>query len=67
MADIKPDDMLIVTDIDGRQKLLNTRYIVSVENDLSVLSALLDSQNHNFETGIYEYRWLVKDGHKVKL
>jgi hypothetical protein len=67
MENIRPDDMLIVTDINARQKLLNTRYIVSVENDLSVLSALLDSQNNNFEVGIYEYRWLVRDGHKVKL
>jgi hypothetical protein len=67
MEDIRPNDMLLVTDIDGRQKLLNTNYIVSVENDLTVLSALLDSRNDAFEIGVYEYRWLVKDGHKVKL
>ena len=67
LSDIKPNTMLEVTDLEGRKHLVNTRYIVEADSSVTVASVYLDSQNSNFEMGVYEFSWLIKDGRRLYL
>lgn len=67
LSDIKPDTMLEVTDLEGRKHLVNTRYIVEADSSVTVASVYLDSQNTNYEVGVYEFSWLIKDGRRLYL
>lgn len=45
---------------------VNTSFIVSAE-DLTLVTIHLDSDNPHFRRGLFEYKVLVRDGHKVRL
>jgi hypothetical protein len=50
--------MLFVTDLEGRRKLLNTQYIVSAEDDLTIVSVKV-TRHSNGESLLYY--WIVPD------
>lgn len=50
----------------GEDILLNLNYMVKAKQ-ITIASAVLHSQNHNFPTGAYTYHWLVEDDHKIKI
>lgn len=52
---------LIVTTIDGNKKLLNPRYIVMIDSEITMVTRTLYSFNPNFPKGKYEYSWLFRD------
>ncbi len=59
--------MLRVKTVDGNEKLINPNYVVEVDSEITMICATLNSQNPHFEKGLYEYRFLYRDGIKVKL
>lgn len=66
LRDISTEKMLIVNTINGEERLINPHYIVTAEN-LTMASAVIDSQNPNFERGLHRYRYLCRDGVKLEL
>lgn len=58
----KAEGFVKVKDIDGDEKLLNARYIVDVDNSVTMMSCIFDSQNPSYAQGEYLCRWLVEDG-----
>jgi len=63
------DRTIAVKAIDGndiKNKLINLRFMVSAD-EFTVATMKLNSQNPNFKKGIYIYRVLLEDGHKIKL
>lgn len=58
---IDPEKMLIVTTIDGEQKLINPQYIIAARN-LTMATAIIDSSNINYENGLHEFRYLCEQG-----
>ena len=56
---------LIVTTIDGNKKMLNPRYIVLIDSEITMVTRKLNSKNDNYPIGIYTYSWLIRDGEKV--
>ena len=59
--------LIKVKTIDGNDKLINLNYVVEIDSEVTLVSATMRSENHNFPVGTYEYRFLVRDGRKVKL
>lgn len=56
-----------VTTLDKKTILLNTRYIVLVNNNYECLKTYLDSLNPNFPIGIYEYRYAIENNQDIVL
>ena len=56
---------LIVTTIDGNKKMLNPRYIVLIDSEITMVTRKLNSKNTNFPVGVYTYSWLIRDGEKI--
>ena len=56
-----------VTTLDKKTILLNTRYIVFVDNNYECLKAYLNSRNPNFPMGVYEYRYKIENNQDVVL
>lgn len=59
------DKPLIVTTIDGNKKMLNPRYIVLIDSEITMVTRKLNSKNTNFPVGVYIYSWLIRDGEKI--
>lgn len=55
---------LIAKTFDGRTIVLNLRYMTKCE-DFTMVSRDYNSENWNFQTGIYTCRWLLPLGNKV--
>jgi hypothetical protein len=60
------DDMILVKTWKGKNKIINKRYIVDIE-DFDIAFAEYNSENYNFEKGIYTCYYLVEPGHELTL
>ena len=56
---------LIVTTIDGNKKMLNPRYIVLIDSEITRVTRKLNNKNDNYPIGIYTYSWLIRDGKEI--
>ena len=66
LDDLVQKRYLITKKWDGETIALNLNYMVKAKQ-VTIASAILHSQNHNFPEGAYTYNWLVNDGQKVEL
>lgn len=57
---------LIVTTIEGNKRMLNPKYIVLIDSEITMATRKLDSKNPNFPMGIYTYSWLIRDGEELE-
>ena len=67
LDEFKPNTMVKVPIFNGTEKLINTSYVVSVDNSYQIAVARLDSKNSAFPVGMHEYFYLVEDGHTFSL
>jgi hypothetical protein len=58
--------MILVKTWKGKNKIINKRYIVDIE-DFDIAFAEYNSENYNFEKGIYTCYYLVEPGHELTL
>ena len=66
MNALPSNEMFIFTDIDGRTKIINTRYIVMVEQ-YTLVECTYYSENPYYPKGLCTVKYLVDDGQKVLL
>ena len=64
---VRENEFFEVNLIDGTKEIINRRFIVTIKSDYQLMTSYLDSSNPNFEKGIYQYNYLVPNGHKVTL
>lgn len=67
LKEIKPNQMLTIITIDGEEKLINTNYVVSVDNSYQIVDIFYHSDNHCFEIGDYNYRYMSKRNENYEL
>lgn len=57
----------IFKDWKGEDIVVNLGYLVTARNGYSVMTVELNSDNPNYEKGVYYYHMLMKDGTKIEL
>lgn len=66
LDELTKNETLIVKNYEGDTIFLNRKYIVKAIQ-LTLVTAILDSQNSNYPVGKHEYNWLVEDEKKITL
>lgn len=62
----KSADALVLRTWNGQEIFLNKAYIVKAEQ-LTIATAVFNSENRNYPLGEYTYCYLTKDGHEFTL
>ena len=60
-------DVALFKDWKGEDIIVNLNHLVTARNGYSIITVELNSDNPNYEKGVYYYHMLMKDGTKIEL